>query len=172
MNIVVLSGYLVLLGIALTVGAYLLYRRWAAGRIVVYIFTKERTFYKRAVIPGSLNELSIDGSTYVYDEKSVFYTPGFLLKEAKPALIFHKDNPTPLDLFSKTRKSGYSSAELGEMMNDSTVRDFVSAQSSLQPKQIMTAIVVMGLAVMGVVITAAYYIVSDGQGFNLVAGTG
>ncbi len=61
------------------------------------------------------------------------------------------------------------------MMNDSTVRDFVSAQSSLSPKQLMSAIIISSLAIMATVVAGSYYtiyIVTEGEGFSKLLGGG
>ena len=91
MNVYLLGGYIFILGIVITVAVYFIYRKFTAGKIVCFFFTKDRTLYRKAIAPGNLNELEFDNHTYVYDEKNIFYTPGGLLKEPKPALIFHID---------------------------------------------------------------------------------
>ena len=173
MNIYYLAGYLVILGALIAAATYFFYQKYLSGKVVVQIHTKDRVVYRKLVKPGPLGELHLDGNTYVYNENAISYTPTGLLRQLKPFLEYHQDNPAPIDVYNKSKRTGVSSAELSDMMNDQTVKDFVSAQSSIQPKQIITAVIAMGLAVIATIGVSTYYTMTDGEGLSrLIAGGG
>ena len=149
---------------------YISYRKYTKGKIIVYIFTKDRTLFKKAVKPGSLREIQVADRTYVYNEECVIYTTHFMLKEIKPALLYHEDNPNPVNPYTGQIESVVTSTELSKMMNDATVRDFISAQSAFQPKQIVGIVVVMALLQAILIIGAMIVLNSEGGLSGLAEG--
>ena len=139
-----------LVGWIFLIGLYFVYRNWTTKRVICFVFNQQRSLYKQAVKPDIDGLLHIKGRTYHYNHQMVFYTNGFLLKEPAPALLFAEENENAIDPFTKRPKAAFSATELSEILNDKTVRDFVQAQSGISPKQIVTAILIMGLVVSGV----------------------
>jgi hypothetical protein len=127
-------------------GIYYLYRRWTKDRIVLYIFAKNRKLYKKAVRPTEDNGiLHVGGRAYHYKEDKILHTTSFLLKELSPCLVYAEGRPDPIDLYARTPNSIVDSSELSDILGDNTVSQFVSAQSGIDPKQILQGVVAVGV---------------------------
>ena len=149
------TAYVIFVGIGLAAVAYYFYRRWTRGRIVLFIFSKNRGFYRKTARPEG-NILNVGGKAYLYKEDRVLLTNSFLLKEAVPCLLYAEGRVSPIDLFSKTPNDGITDSELSDIMNDGTIKDFVSAQGQVQPKQIRDLMLVMGLVLVVAIGGSAY----------------
>lgn len=160
--------YLVLAWLAL-IGLYLAYRSYSSKRIICYFFNRQRRLYQKKVKPGDDDLLHVGGKTYHYNEKNIFYTNGFLLKEPAPALLFEESKPDSLSLFTKVPDSVFSSTELSEVLNDKTVTEFVRAQAGISPKQIITAVITMGIISSGISVTGMWLIM-EGPNIAKTAG--
>ena len=142
-------------------GLYFWYRHYASSRIICFIFNDQRRLYRKAVKPDKFGALHINGKAYHYKEEFIFYTPGMLLREPSPALVFHEDKPDPVNLALEKPESVYSAAEYSEILNDSTVTDFVRAQAGISPKQIITAISIAAILSIGVSVLSSFLIMQQ-----------
>ena len=161
---VLIYGYtfLFLAGIGVLFLVYLVYRRWTKGKIICYFYTPDRSLFRKSIRPDpDLHILEHSKRAYIYRQDRVLMTPGFLLKEPTPALFFDLGEVHPIDLFGKTPKrgdDGVSSAELSSILNDGTVKDFISAQGKHTVGQVLyTQVIGFGLIILAVGI-GAYYI--------------
>jgi len=138
------------------------YRRFVRGKIILYIYNKNRIVYRKAVRPDSLGMLNVNGHSYYYKETEVLTTPGFLLKEPTPALVFEESKPNPVNLWQKRPhplgEEDISSSELSQILSDGTVRDFVQAQSKINLTQVTGIVVVVGVILLVAIIGVGYWI--------------
>ena len=160
---ILIYGYtlLFLAGIGVLFLAYLFYRRWTKGKIICYFYTKDRGIYRRSIRPDDLGTLKHKGRAYVFKQDKVLMTKGFLLREPTPALFFSESEVHPIDLFKKTPdrgEGGISSTELSSMLNDATVRDFISAQGKYTVSQVMYT-QLLGFALLLIAVAAAAYFI-------------
>ena len=135
---------ILLIGIGITTIVYVLFRKWTTGRILVFIYTKERQLKRYAVRPDSQNKLQVGGRAYLFKQDHVFTTRAFFLRETFPALIFDEGRPSPVDMYTRSPGGGVSSAELSEILGDQTVRDFVSATRNGPSAQALKNAIMMG----------------------------
>ena len=164
MDAILIGGYFLLFGLIIAFVLYYFYRKYTRGKIIVHIFSKDRTMQRYAVRPGELNELQVGDMAFTYDETAVVYSPGFLLQEEKPTLMFFEEEPSPINVYARRSRSEKTSArELSRMMNDATVRDFVAAQQSFNPKSVFTAVIAMGICNLIATALAAAFMASGGD---------
>lgn len=152
--------YVIFIGIGVAAVAYYFYRRWTRGRVVLFIFSKNRNFYRKTARPDGSNVLAVKGKAYLYKEDRVLLTTSFLLKESSPCLVYAEGRPSPVDLFSRTPQDGITDSELSDIMNDDTIKDFVSAQGTVQPKQIRDLVLATGAVLVASVGVSSYLILS------------
>lgn len=165
-----IAGYALIFGFATALAAYYMYRKGNRGKIIVQVFSKDRTMRRHGVRPGPLNEIVVGDMTFTYDETAVVYSTAGLLSEEKPTLLYFEEEPDPINVYLKRAKSEKVSArELSRMMNDATVRDFVAAQQSFNPQSVFTAVIGMGIANMLATGVAAWYI---SGGNEVISGAG
>ncbi len=152
----------VLSGVGLTTLLYLLYRRLVRGKIICYIYNKNRVIYRKAIRPDEIGLLSVNGRAYYYQESQVMTTQGFLLREPTPALVFEEGKPNPINLFEQTvnplGEDDISSNELSRILNDATVRDFVQAQSKVSLTELKYLIIGVGLVLLVTMIGVGYWL--------------
>lgn len=156
-------------GIGLMTLVYLAYRHFVRGKIICYIYNKNRFIYKKAARPDELGLLHVEKKTYYYRENEVLTTKGFLLSEPFPALVFEEGRPNPVNLWQKRAAplgaEDLSSMELSKILNDGTVRDFVEAQSRISLSQVTGIIVVTSLILLAAIVGTGYWIkmIPNGQ---------
>ena len=166
-----IGGYFLVFGFILAIAGYFFYRKSINNKIIVQVFSKDRTMKKYAVTPGPLNEIVVGDMTFTYDETAVVYSPGFMLNEDKATLLYLEEEPDPINVYTKRSKSDKISArELSRMMNDATVRDFVAAQQSFNPQSVFIAVIGMGVANILATAVAAMYIANGGDISSLTNG--
>lgn len=162
MTILQAWAILFLAGVGLMSLVYVAYRHFVRGKIICYIYNKNRFIYKKAARPDELGLLHVKGRAYYYRENEVLTTKGFLLSEPFPALIFEEGRPNPVNLWQKRANplgaEDVSSMELSKILNDGTVRDFVEAQSKISLQQVTGIIVVTGLILLAAVVGTGYWI--------------
>ncbi len=97
---VLIYGYTLILlaGLGMAFLTYLAYRRFTKGKIICYFYTKNRWIYRKPIRPDPQNILHHKGRAYVYREELVIMTPGFLLREPTPSLVFEEDEVQPTSL--------------------------------------------------------------------------
>lgn len=140
------TAYVVLIGIGIAAIAYFLYRRWTRSRVVLFIFSKNRHLYRRTARPDKSNVLKVGAKSYIYSEDRVLLTSSGFLRESSPCLVYAEGRPSAVNLFGRTPQDGITDSELSDIMNDDTIRDFVSAQGNVQPRQIRD--LVLGTAIL------------------------
>src|SRR3990172_1585002 len=99
----VLQAWIILFlsGIGVMTLVYATYRHYVKGRIICYIYNKNRFIYKAAVRPDPEGLLHVKGKAYCYRAEEVLTTKGFLLSEPFPALLFEESHPNPVDLWKR-----------------------------------------------------------------------
>ena len=163
------SFFTVILMLGVAIIGWFFYRRWTSGKIICFIFNKERHIYRIPLKPDSQDMLTYKNRKYFYNESAVLYTPGFLLKEPTPALLFAEEVPDPVNMFALEEDSGgyseerqrTSATELSSILDTKMVQDFVQAQSAIQPKQMLTSIFIIGGALAVLMIGGFYYMLQQ-----------
>ncbi len=150
--------YVIFIGIGIAAIIYYFYRRWTRGRVVLYIFAKNRKLYKKTARPTGNNILKVGKKSYLYKEGMVLLTSSFFLKESSPCLVYAEGRVSPIDLFSRTPPDSITDSELSDIMNDATIRDFVSAQGAIQPKQIRDLVVGTAIVLAAAIGVSGYLI--------------
>ncbi|KKL98104.1 hypothetical protein LCGC14_1827750 [marine sediment metagenome] len=131
------------------------------------IFNNEKAIYRKFIRPDTQGILQVNGRAYNYKPDAILHTRHTLLAEMVPALIYEQETPDPLDVFARVPSadgvSVTSSSQYSKILDDRTVSEFVAAQSSISPRQIMYSIYLSALMVAVVVVVATFYIFQEVQ---------
>jgi len=131
--------FLILAGIVISSVTFMFFRKWTRGKVLVNIYTRDRRLQRHLIRPTDLGKIQVGkAKAYLYKEAEVHFTRLFFIGESFPTLTYVESKPTPIHIDSLTPVGGVSSSELSDIMNDDTVRDFVSStQAGPSPKDMI-----------------------------------
>ncbi len=162
---VILVGFL--LGIAVPIILYFVYKRHIRGRVIVDIVYPDRSRKRFAVLKKDDGHLRIDGKDYVFDENYITYGRAFLVREATPYLSYVEGLALPQNPFERgpsPEGSGISSDVLSTFMDNHDMREFSKEfNSNITNTQLLQSLGV-GLVALGVLLIGVTWYITQQLG--------
>lgn len=102
MELVSYLGYALISGLVLAGVLYWAYRKGTTGKVIVWLYTKNKKLVRYATRPSSDGLINIRGGSYHYNDHAVIYATAFLLKETVPTLFFVEGKQNAVHPFNPT----------------------------------------------------------------------